>query len=92
MGEVIQMAARQRGDPQVEDGFTRFANELLEAICRTRFTTNESQILLFLARMTYGYSRKSARISTAEWVAGTEMKATHIYRTRVSRNIIKNGK
>ena len=30
--------------------------------------------------MTYGYNRKSAKISTKVWEDGTGMKATHVYR------------
>jgi phage replication O-like protein O len=91
MGEVIQMAARQRGDPQIEDGFLKVANELAEAMSRTVFSPNESQLIWCIIRLTYGYNKKSARIPTQTWTDLTGMKATHVYRTLkrlVARNVV----
>jgi phage replication O-like protein O len=48
--------------PQVENGFARIANELLEAICQRRCSGAQLRILLAVVRPTYGYGRKSARI------------------------------
>ena len=63
MGEVIAMTVA-RGDPQLENGFLKLANELVEAICKTHLSPNESQVLWFIIRMTYGYNKKKARINT----------------------------
>lgn len=51
------------GIPQLEDGFTRFANELLEAFCRTRIAGQAYQVVLCVARKTYGYGKKYDHIS-----------------------------
>lgn len=44
--------------PQLEGGFTRIANELLEALARTRLSPYETSILLILIRKTYGWHKK----------------------------------
>lgn len=49
--------------PQKENGYTPIANELLEAIYRTDFTSTELKIILFTMRYTYGFSRKEHEIS-----------------------------
>lgn len=49
--------------PQVENGYTRIANELLEAIYSTRFNGTQFKILLCIIRYTYGFKRKSHDLS-----------------------------
>ena len=49
--------------PQVENGYTRLANELLEALCRARLGGREMRVVLAVARLTYGYGEKEAKIS-----------------------------
>lgn len=68
--------------PQTEDGYTKFANELLEAMVKTRIPGQELRIVLFIARKTYGYGRKQDQISY-----GQIAKATDIPRTRVIQHI-----
>lgn len=50
-------------NPQKENGYTPIANELLEAIYRTDFTSTELKIILFTMRYTYGFSRKEHELS-----------------------------
>ena len=71
-------------DPQLENGYTRIANELLDAICRLKISGNEFRILLFIIRRTYGFHRKSAEISLSE-IAG----AVGISPKKTSEIIIK---
>lgn len=68
--------------PQCENGFTRIANELLEAILLKRIPGQELRIVLFVMRKTYGFMKKSDRISY-----GQIAKATGIPRTRVIMHI-----
>lgn len=44
--------------PQLEDGFTRIANELLEAIYNAYFTVSESRVFWFVVRRTYGFGKR----------------------------------
>lgn len=50
-------------NPQTENGFTRIANELLEAIYSTGFNGTQFKILLCVIRYTYGFKRKSHDLS-----------------------------
>ena len=50
-------------DVQIENGYTRVANELLEAVYKTDFTATELKILLFVMRFTFGFSKKSHQFS-----------------------------
>ena len=47
----------------LQNGFTRIANELLEAIIRMPFTTSERRFVLALIRLTYGYGVSKKAIS-----------------------------
>jgi phage replication O-like protein O len=46
------------GNPQLEKGYTRIANELLQVLCFSKFSSAELRIILLLIRQTYGWRRK----------------------------------
>ncbi|MEK6600948.1 MAG: replication protein [Candidatus Binatota bacterium] len=46
------------GNPQLEHGHTRIANELLEALIGYPFGGGELKVLLTVIRLTYGWNRK----------------------------------
>jgi len=48
---------RTIGNPQVEHGYTRIANELLEALIRYPFSGGECKVVLALIRWTYGWQK-----------------------------------
>ncbi len=52
--------------PQLENGYTRIANELLDALIRCCPGFTEGQILLFIIRMTYGWHKKEDAISLGQ--------------------------
>jgi phage replication O-like protein O len=63
----------------------------MEALARTRFSGYERNVLDFLFRKTYGWSKKSDTISLSQFVDGTGITKPHIVRTinrLVQRNII----
>ncbi len=47
-----------KANPQLEDGYTRVANELLEAMSRYPFNGSEFRILWAVIRKTYGWKKK----------------------------------
>lgn len=49
--------------PQTEHGFTKIANELMEAIPRYKFNGTQLRILFVVLRYTYGFQRKSHELS-----------------------------
>ena len=54
----------RKGNPQIEDGYTKIANELFEAIYGARFTITQLQIVLCIVRYTYGFNRKTWKLSS----------------------------
>lgn len=66
--------------PQVENGHTRLANELVEALARTPLTSHESQVLWFLIRKTYGWSRKTDWIVLSQFSDGTGLERRDAHR------------
>ncbi|WP_427030864.1 replication protein [Halomonas sp. H2] len=58
--EAPQKAAR---GPQVEEGYTRIANELLEQVMAAPLTLREIRIVMAVIRLTYGWNRKQARVT-----------------------------
>lgn len=53
----------RKGNPQLEDGYTRISNELLEAICRSDFNGSQMRVLMLFIRTSYGYRKKQAAFS-----------------------------
>ena len=49
--------------PQLEDGYTRIANELMEELIRRDFNGSQMKVILCLIRNTYGYGRKECDFS-----------------------------
>ena len=70
--------------PQIEHGYTRIANELLEAIYNTKFNGTQFKIILCIIRYTYGFKRKSHDLSI-----GFISKATGVSRRYVSAELSK---
>lgn len=52
--------------PQCADGYTRIANELLDAMCHTHLSSAESSVIHAIMRKTYGYNKKADRISASQ--------------------------
>jgi phage replication O-like protein O len=69
-------------DVQLENGYTRIANELLEAVCLTPFIATHLKIILLCWRFTYGFGRKQAELSVS-FIS----KATGISRRYVSEGL-----
>ncbi len=66
IAELDQYRERRERDggsrgPQVEDGYTRIANELLEQVMAAPFTLREMRVVMAIIRLTYGWNRKQAR-------------------------------
>lgn len=74
-------------NPQIENGYTKIANETIEALSRTQLSGYESRIVWAIFRKTYGYGKKEDWISTSQFVAITGLNKTHISRT--INNLIK---
>lgn len=63
---VIQLSEMKKVSPQKENGYTPIANELLEQIISFGLSKNELLTVLAIARMTYGFSKKSDALSRVQ--------------------------
>jgi len=82
------------GNPQIEDGYTRIANELYDAILKHKFTMVETKLVLTIIRKTYGYQKQSDAISLAQFEAITKLSRGNCSRSiskLIKRNIIKKS-
>ncbi|MHB1176097.1 MAG: replication protein [Sulfuriferula sp.] len=64
-------------NPQTEDGFTRIANELLDAIVQFDFSKRQYAVVLAVIRMTYGYNKKSDALSIWQIAGMTNIDRSH---------------
>lgn len=70
-----------KGTPQIEDGYTRIANELLEALAATKISGSELRMMLAIIRLTYGYNTSEARITANQLSNILGVLPQHIFRT-----------
>lgn len=77
--------------PQLEDGFLRIANELLEALLASGFSHREMLVLMTIIRKTYGYGKKTDDISASQISEMCKIARPHVAATLNSlalRNVI----
>ncbi len=77
--------------PQVEDGHTKIANEIMGALMRTNIAAYDRRVLDCIFRKTYGWGKKTDRISYSQFEADTGLKRRHIARaikSLAARNIL----
>lgn len=69
-------------NPQTEDGYTKIANELLEALCSFRIAGEVRLVFDSIIRKTYGFNQKEDNIANSQIV-----KLTKMSRQAVSRSL-----
>lgn len=70
----------ESASPQLENGHTRIANELLEVMAICRFCGTEFRIILFIIRKTYGWGKKTNVLSYGVIAKGTKSDIRYIKR------------
>ncbi|MFA5379847.1 MAG: replication protein [Dehalococcoidia bacterium] len=78
-------------NPQTEDGHTKIANDLMGALMRTNFSAYDRRVLDCILRKTYGWNRKTDRISYSQFTEETGINRRHVARSiskLLDRNII----
>lgn len=75
--------------PQIDNGFTKIANELQEAFCKIRIPGEERQVLDVILRKTYGWNKKEDAISLSQFVLLTGINKPNVCRA-LSKLIMKN--
>ncbi len=81
--------------PQLEDGYTKIANEILEDLCHINLSAYQTRILHFIFRKTYGFNKKEDWISVSQIVSATGIHKSHVSRTKkellLRKLVISNG-
>jgi phage replication O-like protein O len=68
-------------NPQLENGYTRLANELLDALLRAGLSSRQWAIVMAVVRKTYGFNKKSDEIGLSQLSAMTGIAKPHCSRT-----------
>ena len=79
--EVRQPLPGYNGNPQAEEGHTRIANELLEAILLADLSKRQQKVILAIIRKTYGYNKTCDDITVSQLSLLTGMAAPHVSTT-----------
>ncbi|HEC16012.1 MAG TPA: hypothetical protein ENI99_05490 [Sedimenticola sp.] len=66
--------------PQTENGFTRLADELLDALIRYPFTKRQYKVLLAVIRKTYGFHKREDDITAPQLAAMTGLDRANVIR------------
>lgn len=67
-------------NPQLENGYTPIANEILDALVGIRIPGEARQCLDFIIRKTYGYKKKEDWIALSQFVDATSLKKPTVSR------------
>lgn len=65
-------------NPQTEQGFTKIATEIMDALCRIRISGEARQVLDTILRKTYGWGKKEDVISLSQFCLATGMSKTRV--------------
>ncbi len=77
--------------PQCENGYTRIANEIMEALARHRLSGQERQVLDVVLRKTYGFGKTSDCISMSQFSELTGIrrpKIAALLKGLLSKNVL----
>lgn len=78
---------------QVENGnYAQILNPILEVLARTRLSGAQYSVLIFILRKTYGFHKKTDRISLGQVIDGTKLSrtaASEALQRLVDANILK---
>ncbi len=69
-------------NPQIENGHTKIANEILEQLMKLHLSSNQWQVILCIIRKTYGFHKKVDYIANSQIV-----EATGLCKAVVSRSL-----
>lgn len=81
-------------NPQTENGFTKVANEIFDAMLKWHLSSYEHRMLIFIMRKTYSWGKKTDKIALSQFSEALGIKKTHVSRTLkllLAQNIITKG-
>lgn len=71
----------QEDSPQLENGYTRLANELLDALIGAGLTARQWAVVMAIVRKTYGFNKTSDEIGLSQLVAMTGLDKGNLSKT-----------
>lgn len=71
----------QDASPQLENGYTRLANELLDALIGAGLTARQWAVVMAVIRKTYGFNKTSDEIGLSQLVAMTGLDKGNLSKT-----------
>lgn len=77
--------------PQLENGYTKIANEIMEALIATNISGQSLRLTLLIIRKTYGYNKKDDKISLTQMVRATgicKIRCSQVVRQLEKMNIL----
>tara|TARA_R110000850_G_scaffold202630_6_gene328654 strand:- start:623 stop:1519 length:897 start_codon:yes stop_codon:yes gene_type:complete len=86
--EIHQFPVQERQapkGPQLEDGYTRIANELFEAVTNAQtcpVTLRQMRVVLAVIRKTFGFNKKTDRISDGQIAAETGLSRQNVNKAK----------
>lgn len=78
--------------PQLEDGYTRIANELMEQVPKFKFNGTQLRIIIVIWRFTYGFKRKDHEFSVsflAEAIDASRSQVDRELTALIDRNVVQ---
>lgn len=67
-------------NPQLENGYLKIANNVMEALARIRTPGEARQIVDVIIRKTYGFNKKEDNISLSQFSLATGLKKPNVIR------------
>jgi phage replication O-like protein O len=68
----------QEATPQLENGYTRLANELLDALIAAGLTSRQWAVFMAIVRKTYGFNKKDDDIGLSQLASMTGIAKAHV--------------
>ena len=78
-------------NPQLEEGYTSIANEILCELCKISFNGTELKVIICIFRYTFGFHRKSHKLSAsfiAKWINCDSRSVKRALKTLQEKKII----
>ena len=80
-----------RGKPELDDGYTKIANELLEQFVKLNLSSTQWKILMLIVRETYGYHRTAKALAIsyiAKAIGASEFRTGKAVKDLIRKKIL----
>ena len=77
----LRLVDMAKESPQLENGYTRIANDLLDAMVAAGLTARQWAVSMAIVRKTYGFNKKQDDIGLGQLAAMTGIDKAHLSRT-----------